>query len=63
MALGLLHPPPGEELGTGHWVTQPVPPANGGEGKFLSAVCYIGPPDEFGQATGVNTVPEGREPP
>ena len=63
-ALGLVRPPPGEELGTGEiWVTEPVAAHGDREGELLSAVCYIPPPDEFGQGVVINTVPEGWEPP
>ena len=64
VALGLVRPPPGHELGTGEiWVMEPVAAHGDHEGELLSAVCYIGPADEFGQGVGVNTVPEGWEPP
>jgi hypothetical protein len=64
VALGLVRPPPGEELGMGEiWVTEAVAAHGDREDELLSAVCYIPPPDEFGQGVVVNTVPESWEPP
>ena len=67
VALGVLQPQPGVELGSGEiWVTEPVVPRgdqDADEGEFLPAFCYIGPPDEFGPVIGGGNVPAGWQPP
>jgi hypothetical protein len=62
VALGIVQPPPGEDLGTGEiWVI--VAPPGGADDGFQPAFCYIPPPDEFGQGVVGGTVPDGWEPP
>jgi len=58
VALGLMEPMPGQDLGTGEiWVA--TPPAGVDNGSH-PAVCYVGPP---GQGIAVGRLPEGWQPP
>jgi hypothetical protein len=58
VALGIVQPPPGEDLGTGEIWVMAAPPSvdNGSQAAF----CYIGPPD---QGVAVGTLRRGWEPP
>ena len=59
VALGIVQPPAGEDLGTGEiWVF--ASPSGGVNDGFQPNFCYIGPPE---QGVAVGTVPEAWEPP